>query len=180
MKLMFISDIHGSVHWLDKAIEAFEQEAADHLVILGDMLYHGPRNPLPEGYLPAETAVKLNGIADRIIAIQGNCESEVDQMVLDFPVLVKHSNLLVDGKRFFLTHGHEYNSSNMPKLPEGSVVCHGHTHIPVIEQVDGVWVFNPGSVGLPKNSTPNSYGIYENGVIQVKDFNGNVYLTQTI
>lgn len=180
MKLMFVSDIHGSVHWLDKAIEAFEQEAADHLVILGDMLYHGPRNPLPEGYLPAETAVKLNVMADRIIAIQGNCESEVDQMVLDFPVLVKHSNLLVDGRRFFLTHGHEYNSANMPKLPEGSVVCHGHTHIPVIEQVEGAWAFNPGSVGLPKNNTPNSYGIYENGVIRVKDFNGGIYLEQKI
>lgn len=165
---MFISDIHGSKYFLEKALEKYKLEKAERLVILGDILYHGPRNPLPEGHDPTGVAQLLNEMADELIAIQGNCESEVDQMVLDFPVLVKHSHLLVDSQQFFLTHGHTYHQENHPKLKAKTILCHGHTHIPVIVGVDELVIFNPGSIALPKNNTPHSYGIYEDNTLKIK------------
>ncbi len=175
MKLFFISDIHGSLYYTRKALEAFKEEKADYIVILGDELYHGARNPLPLEYNPKEVAESLNEYADRIIAVRGNCDSEVDEMVLDFPMMATHSTILYNGRRLFLTHGHIYNGNNLPKLREGDVLFYGHTHVPKIEKKENVYVINPGSITLPKENTPNSYGVLEDDIFIIKDFEGNVY-----
>ncbi len=161
MKLMFISDIHGSDHWLDKALEVYKEGDYDRLVILGDVLYHGPRNPLPDGYNPKEVLRKLNEISEEIIAIRGNCDSEVDQMVLNFSVLNNEAHLILEGQDFYLCHGHHLDEGNLPKLKKGTIICHGHTHIPRNEVVGDYTIFNPGSIALPKMDTAHSYGIYD-------------------
>lgn len=175
MRLMFISDIHGSETYLDKAIEVYKKGGYDRLVILGDVLYHGPRNPLPLGYNPKDVAEKLNALSDDIIAIRGNCDSEVDQMVLDFRILGDDSHLLVDGQQFFLCHGHHLDEGNLDLYRSNTVICHGHTHIPRIERVGSHIIFNPGSIALPKEETPNCYGVYENLELKVISFDGDVY-----
>lgn len=174
MKLFFISDIHGSIYYLKKAIEAYQEEKADYIVILGDSLYHGPRNPLPKEYNPKEVAILLNEYKDKIISVRGNCDSEVDQMVIDYPTMSDYSIILHEGKRIFLTHGHIYNKNHLPVLSEGDILIHGHTHIPVAEKLDNIYLLNPGSITLPKENNPNSYGVIENKVFKVKDFEGNV------
>lgn len=176
MKLMFISDIHGSEYWLDKALEIYGQGDFDRLVILGDVLYHGPRNPLPEGYDPKGVLAKLNALSEEIIAIRGNCDSEVDQMVLEFRVLNEEGHLVLEEDQFYLCHGHHLDEENLPKLRKGSIICHGHTHIPRIDSVGDYIIFNPGSIALPKNDTPHAYGIYENGSLSVYDIGGEKYL----
>lgn len=175
MKLFFMADIHGSLFYLDKALERFNQENADYLIILGDELYHGARNPLTRDYNPREVAARLNSHSDKIIAVRGNCDSEVDEMVLEFPMMSTYSMLLYGGKRIFLTHGHIYNEQNMPKLSGGDVFIYGHTHIPKAEKLSGITIINPGSVSLPKENSPNSYGILENGVFVIKDLEGNPF-----
>lgn len=174
MKLFFISDIHGSLFYTKKAIEAYKEEKADFIIIMGDELYHGPRNPLPEEYKPMEVANLLNEYKDKIIAIRGNCDSEVDDMVLDFPIMSTYSSIPYNGRRLFLTHGHVYNEGNMPKLAEGDVFIFGHIHIPIAEKRGGIYFINPGSITLPKENYPNSYGILEDDTFKIKDFNGNV------
>ncbi|MDP4090576.1 MAG: phosphodiesterase [Bacillota bacterium] len=175
MKLLFVSDIHGSFYYANKAMEAFHRENADHIVLLGDELYHGPRNPLPKDYNPKETAELLNKFAHKIIAVRGNCDSEVDQMVLDFPIMADYSTVLFSGRRLFLTHGHIFNMDNMPKLSKGDVLIYGHTHVPVAEKKDGIFVINPGSVTLPKENNPNTYGVLEDDVFKIKEFDGNLF-----
>ena len=162
MKLFFISDIHGSLHYLNKALEQYEKEAADYIIILGDELYHGARNPLPEGYNPKEVAVLLNSYADKIIAVRGNCDSEVDQMVLEFPVMSDYSTILYEGRRIFL-------------LSSGDLFVYGHTHIPVAEKKGDIYVINPGSISMPKENNPNTYGILEGQAFQIKTLDGNVF-----
>lgn len=174
-KLMFISDIHGSLHYLEKALFRYEKEKPDQLIILGDLLYHGPRNPLPMKYNPVEVLKKLNGIRDKIICVRGNCDGEVDQMVLEFPILAEYSILLYEGKKIFLTHGHKYNRDNLPPLADGDIIIHGHTHIPVADKVDNIYLLNPGSISLPKQNTPNSYGVMESNNFILKDLEGNAY-----
>jgi len=159
MKLLFISDIHGSLYFAKMAIEAYEKERADYIVLLGDVLYHGARNPLPREYNPKETAGLLNGYADRIIAVRGNCDSEVDEMVLSFPIMSTYSSILCKGKRLFLTHGHIYNEDRLPKLMDGDVLIYGHTHIPKADKKEGIYIINPGSITLPKENHPNTYGV---------------------
>lgn len=176
MILMFISDIHGSSFYAKKAIELFEEEKADYLVILGDILYHGARNPLPKEYAPKEVIEVLNHYADRIIAIRGNCDSEVDQMVLEFPLMSTYSSILCEGRRLFLTHGHIYNQDNLPPLQKGDAFIQGHTHIPVAEQVDGIHFINPGSITMPKENHPNTYGVMEDGTFTVKTLDGKIYM----
>ncbi len=168
MNLMFISDIHGSETYLDKALEVYEKGEFDRLVILGDVLYHGPRNPLPEGYNPRGVLEKLNFIADDVIAIRGNCDSEVDQMVLKFQILNEESHLILEDNQFFLCHGHHLDEEALPMLRKGTIICHGHTHIPRNEQVGAYKIFNPGSIALPKNGSAHSYGIYVDGILDVK------------
>lgn len=175
MKLFFISDIHGSVFYLKKALEKYNKENADYIVILGDELYHGARNPLPEEYNPKGVAELLNEYKDKIIAIRGNCDSEVDQMVFNYPMMSDYSIILYNSRRLFLTHGHIYNSDNLPPLSEGDVIIHGHTHVPVAEKLKNIFLINPGSITFPKEDTPHCYGVLENNIFQIKDLEGNVF-----
>jgi len=168
MKIVIASDIHGSAAWCRRLLEAIEQEAPDQVILLGDLLYHGPRNPLPDEYAPAEVAAMLNGLASRVTAVRGNCDAEVDQMLLDFPCMAD-SALVVDGAtRLFCTHGHVFSPEQPPALPEGSLFLSGHTHVKVNEVRDGIRVVNPGSVSLPKDGT-HSFAVYEGGVVTLKE-----------
>ncbi|MCD2348781.1 phosphodiesterase [Clostridium guangxiense] len=176
MKIFFISDIHGSLHYLKKAMENYEKEAADFIVILGDQLYHGARNDLPKGYNPRGVTELLNKYSEKIIAVRGNCDSEVDEMVLNFPIMSTYSTILYNGKRLFLTHGHIYGENNSPKLSNGDVLIYGHTHIPVAKKKDGIFIINPGSISLPKENNPNSYGILEDNAFKIKDLAGTTFM----
>ncbi len=176
MKWLIASDIHGSSFYCKKLIEAFKHEKTDRLLLLGDVLYHGPRNDLPLDYAPKAVIGMLNELADRIICVRGNCDGEVDDMVLDFPVLADYaivSDASLKQNIIFATHGHHFNSQNLPKLKSGDILLHGHTHIPCFESVNGLWVVNPGSVSIPKNGSENSYMIFENGRFELKDLDGN-------
>jgi uncharacterized protein len=174
MKLFFISDLHGSLFYVRKAIENFNKEKADYIVILGDELYHGARNPLPLEYNPKEVAELLNEFADKIIAIRGNCDSEVDELVLNFPIMSTYSIVLREGRRLFLTHGHIYNEDNLPKLSKGDVFIYGHTHIPKAEKKGDIFIINPGSITFPKENNPNSYGVLEENVFKIKDLDEKI------
>lgn len=175
MKLFFMSDIHGSVYYLNKALDKLKEEKADYIVILGDHLYHGARNPLPKEYNPKQVIEILNSYGEIIIAVRGNCDSEVDEMVLNFPIMATYSNILYNNKRLFLTHGHIYNENNMPKLSNGDVFIYGHTHIPKAEKMGNIYVINPGSITLPKENNPHTYGILEGKTFKIKDLEGNTY-----
>lgn len=175
MKLFFISDIHGSVDYLNKALERFEEEAADYLIILGDILYHGARNPLPLGYNPKEVIDILNPYSDKIIAVRGNCDSEVDQMVLNFPIMSTYSNIIFNERRLFLSHGHIYGENNMPVLSEGDIFVYGHSHVPKLEKKDDIYLINPGSISLPKENNPHTYGVLEGDRFTIKDLEGNKF-----
>lgn len=173
MKLMFISDIHGSAHWLERALDKVKEERPDQIVMLGDFLYHGPRNPLPEGYNPALVAELLNRHKQEIAAVRGNCDAEVDQMLLGFPMMADYSLILAEGRRIYVTHGHLFSMDHLPPLKENDVFIQGHTHIPVAERSkDGIYLLNPGSISLPKENFPNSYGVLDGGEFTVKDFEG--------
>ena len=174
MKVLIASDIHGSAYWAGRLMEAIDVEQPDRVVLLGDLLYHGPRNDLPRDYAPKRVIPLLNDLASsgRLVAVRGNCEAEVDQMVLGFPCMADYS-VLVDetGRELFLTHGHVFGAGfhnsvdHLPALPAGSAIVYGHTHVKVNEPVPGameVWAFNPGSVSIPKDGS-HSYGIYESG-----------------
>jgi putative phosphoesterase len=160
---MFISDIHGVPGSLQKALEFADRLQVKRIVILGDVLYHGPRNGVPGFYDPAKVAELLNERKEQIIAVRGNCDAEVDQMMLKFPIMADYSELFCDERCFFLTHGHLWNENNMPPVPEGTVLVHGHTHIPEYRMIGdtGVVLFNPGSISLPKQQTPRSFGFFD-------------------
>lgn len=174
MKLFFMSDIHGSATWLEKAINKFKVEKADYIVILGDLLYHGPRNPIPEGYDPQKVADILNEYKSKIVSVKGNCDGEVDQMLIDFPILAHYTIVFHNGRRIFATHGHKFNKDNMPNIEKGDIFIQGHTHVPVADEIEGIYILNPGSITLPKENNPNSYGIIEDDIFKVKDFDGHV------
>lgn len=174
MKFLIASDIHGSAYWAERLMSAIEEEQPDRVILLGDLLYHGPRNDLPRDYAPKRVILLLNDLAKsgRVIAVRGNCEAEVDQMVLEFPCMSDSALVMdSDGRELFCTHGHVFGAGmhnsvdNAPALPAGSVLVYGHTHIKVNEESQkhpGLWLFNPGSVSIPKDGT-HSYGIYEDG-----------------
>ena len=166
MKLIIASDIHGSAFWCSRLMELVEKEQPQKLILLGDLLYHGPRNDLPRDYCPKQVIPMLSKYKDIIIAVRGNCEAEVDQMVLPFPCMADFSQLLVDGKTFYLTHGHHHNPDNLPPLPEGSIFLSGHTHVKIDKVIDGIRCLNPGSVSIPKDGS-NSCLIYEDGQFTV-------------
>ena len=147
-------------------------EKAERLVLLGDILYHGPRNDLPREYAPKEVIAMLNPLKEEIYAVRGNCEAEVDQMVLEFPVLADYSLILADKVCFYATHGHVYNEKHLPPLKNGDVLIHGHTHVLRAEEKDGYFLLNPGTVSILKEGNPPSYGIYEDGVFTIKGFDG--------
>ena len=167
MKFIIASDIHGSAYWCSRLMELMEKEDPDKLILLGDLLYHGPRNDLPRDYAPKKVIPMLSQYQDRIIAVRGNCEAEVDQMVLPFPCMADFAQLLVDGKTFYLTHGHHHNPDDLPPLPEGSIFLSGHTHVKIDKVVNGIRCLNPGSVSIPKDGS-HSCMIYENGTFTVK------------
>ena len=175
MKWMIASDIHGSAACCEKLLAAFGRERADRLLLLGDLLYHGPRNDLPQGYAPKEVIAQLSSVADRVFCVRGNCEAEVDQMVLPFPVLADYCLLEQKGRVIFATHGHHYNLENPPLLQPGDVLLHGHTHIPAKDNSLGFWYLNPGSVSIPKENSPHSYMTLEDGQFLWKDLDGAVY-----
>lgn len=162
MKLLIASDIHGSAYWCRKLLEVYQQEQPDKLVLLGDILYHGPRNDLPREYAPKTVIALLSPLAEKILCVRGNCEAEVDQMVLPFPCMAPYSQLLVEDKTFYLTHGHHENPRNLPRLNPGDVFLYGHTHVKEDIQVEGVRCLNPGSVSIPKDGS-HSCLVYDKG-----------------
>ncbi len=177
MKIFIASDIHGSAYYCQKLIDAFHSEKADRMLLLGDILYHGPRNDLPQGYAPKEVIAMLNPLSDRIICVRGNCDGEVDDMVLDFPVLAEYaiiSDSSLGANVIFATHGHHFNASKLPKLKGGDILLHGHTHIPTFEKINGVFVVNPGSVSIPKENSEHSYMIFENSEFIRKSLDGEI------
>ena len=181
MKILFFSDVHGSPESLELLLKRIEAFAPDHLVLLGDALYHGPRNPLKPDYAPKQTADLLNSVKDKLTAVRGNCDSEVDQMMLDYPMMSDYAALLADGHRFFLTHGHHWNPGQLPPLGSGDVLCYGHTHIPQAERItDDLTAFNPGSLSLPKGGYAASYGIYENNTLTVLELESGKIIFQTV
>ena len=162
MKLIIASDIHGSAYWCRRLCGLVEAERPDKLILLGDLLYHGPRNDLPKDYAPKQVIPMLSQLKEKIIAVRGNCEAEVDQMVLPFPCMADFSQLLLDGKTFYLTHGHHSNPECLPPLEEGSIFLYGHTHVKLDKTVNGIRCLNPGSVSIPKDGS-NSCLIYDDG-----------------
>ena len=170
MKWMIASDLHGSAYYCRKMMEAFEREGADRLFLLGDLLYHGPRNDLPREYAPKEVIPLLNGKKEKLLCVRGNCDAEVDQMVLEFPVLADYAVLPVGQRLIYATHGHIYHVKNLPPLAPGDVLLHGHTHVPAwTEFGQGNLYLNPGSVSLPKEDSPHSYMTLEGNTMQWKE-----------
>ena len=165
MKLMIASDIHGSARFCRQMLEAFDREKADRLLLLGDLLYHGPRNDLPEEYDPKTVLSLLNERKDSIFCVRGNCDTEVDQMVLEFPILSDYCLLEVNGKTIFATHGHIYSPDHLPPLKDGDILLNGHTHIPANENMGTYTYVNPGSVSIPKNGSGHGYMILENDFV---------------
>lgn len=165
MKFVIASDIHGSAFWCGKLVEWIEKEQPDRILLLGDLLYHGPRNDLPKGYAPKQVIPMLSKYQDRIVAVRGNCEAEVDQMVLPFPCMAEYTQLLVDGITFYLTHGHHASPDQLPALAPGSVFLSGHTHVKMDEMRNGIRCINPGSVSIPKDGS-HSFLVWENGALR--------------
>lgn len=174
MKLMIASDIHGSFFYCEKLLEALNKEKADKLLLLGDILYHGPRNDLPEGYAPKKVIDALNSIKESILAVRGNCDTEVDQMVLEFPILADYCIIQCENKTIYATHGHVYGESSPLPMAKGSILLGGHTHIPKCKEYDNFIYMNPGSVSIPKENSHHGYMIYENGIFYWKDFSGSI------
>lgn len=193
MKLMIASDIHGSALYCRRMLEAYEREGAGRLLLLGDILYHGPRNDLPEGYAPREVIAMLNSMKDQILCVRGNCDTEVDQMVLEFPIMADYcflelpcgcaqeGNTHQDLITLFATHGHVFHPHHLPPLRDGDILLNGHTHIPACEEIldmkGGTYQYlNPGSVSIPKEGSAHSYMVYENGGFAWKNLEGEEYM----
>ena len=169
-KIIIASDIHGSAHWCAELLSAFENEQADRLVLLGDLLYHGPRNDFPDEYSPRKVFDMLNAIKEKIVCVRGNCDSEVDQMVLEFPIMADYALMSVNGKTLFLTHGHLFNATMPPLLKKGDLLLNGHFHTPTCcEMENGAFYVNCGSVSLPKDGTPHSYILLDGNTLYLKD-----------
>ncbi|MFR5602300.1 MAG: phosphodiesterase [Lachnospiraceae bacterium] len=174
MKYMFASDIHGSAYYCRKMLEKFTQSGAERLILLGDILYHGPRNDLPKDYAPKEVIAMLNPLKDRIYAVRGNCDTEVDQMVLEFPILADYALFVLEGKTFYATHGHIYHQDHLPPMQAGDILVHGHTHLLRADQVGDITILNPGSTSIPKGGNPATYGMLEDGVFRILTFEDEI------
>lgn len=175
MKLMIASDLHGSAHYTRQLLEAYEKEQPDRLLLLGDILYHGPRNDLPVEYDPKAVIAMLNPLAERLLCVRGNCDAEVDQMVLDFPILADYAILEWNGKLIYATHGHVHGEQNPPKLQAGNILLCGHTHIPRCTEHNHFTYWNPGSVSIPKEGSAHSYMLLTEQAALWKDLSGTVY-----
>lgn len=172
MKLMFASDIHGSAFYCRRMLELYKNSGAKRLVLLGDILYHGPRNDLPREYAPKEVIAMLNPLKDELLAVRGNCDTEVDQMVLEFPIMADYTTLVLEnGRTLFATHGHLFDPAHLPPLPAGSAFAFGHIHVKHAERQGDTLILNPGSVSIPKDGS-HSYMVYENGTFTAKTLDG--------
>ena len=180
MKWLIASDIHGSTYYCTQLLQAFAREQCDRILLLGDLLYHGPRNNLPREYDPKQVIDMLNAHKDHILCVRGNCDAEVDQMVLAFPIMAEYA-VLTEGKHLiYCTHGHVWNNSHLPALQPGVILLHGHTHVPAWDVYPTHVYLNPGSVSIPKNDSPHSYMTFEQGVFTWKSLEGDVYHTYTL
>lgn len=175
LKLFIASDIHGSAPCCQAMLRAWEREGADRMLLLGDILYHGPRNDLPEGYAPKEVIAMLNERRQDILCVRGNCDTEVDQMVLSFPILADYALVESEGLVLFVTHGHRFNVQSPPPLRKGEILLHGHTHVPAWENRGDYWYLNPGSVSIPKENTARGYMTLADGVFRWKTLEGREY-----
>ena len=180
MKLMFASDIHGSASAMQAILRQYKLEGASRLVLLGDLLYHGPRNDLPDAYDPKGVTSLLNEHKSELLCVRGNCDAEVDQMVLEFPIQADYALFDLDGTTAFITHGHLFNLDCLPPHKDGDLLIHGHTHVLTVQEKDGMTYINPGSAALPKEGQEKSYMVYENGVLTIKTLDGGVLLTHRI
>lgn len=174
MKWFIASDIHGSEYYCKKMIDAYGSEKADKILLLGDVLYHGPRNDLPKDYNPKSVINMLNELKDKILCVRGNCDTEVDQMVLEFPILADYCIICEGNKIIYATHGHNYNENSLPPLQKGDILLHGHTHVPKCVNHENYTYINPGSVSIPKENSHHGYVILENDKFIWKDFEGNI------
>ena len=177
MKILIASDIHGSALYCRRLIEEYEKEKADRLFLLGDILYHGPRNDLPDEYAPKKVIGMLNEKKDEIFCVRGNCDTEVDQMVLNFPILADYAVLAVGDRLVYATHGHVFNENNLPPLKKGDILLNGHTHVPKCTEHESFVYMNPGSVSIPKENSARGYIILENGVFTWKSLDGDIIMT---
>ena len=176
MKLLIASDIHGSAYYCDLLLKEIEKENPDKILILGDILYHGPRNDLPRDYAPKQVIAMLNPLKDKLLCVRGNCDAEVDQMVLQFPIMADYETLCLGDKTLYLSHGHVYSKDKLPPMNNGDILLGGHTHVPEIVELDGKVYMNCGSVSIPKENSPHSYMVYENGEFLWKNLEtGEVY-----
>ena len=174
MKYMFASDIHGSAYYCKKTLEVFEASGAKRLILLGDLLYHGPRNDLPKEYAPKQVIAMLNEYKNEISAVRGNCEAEVDQMVLECPVMADYAILVLNGLTFFATHGHLFNQDQMPPLKARDILVHGHTHLLKAEKGNGHYILNPGPTSILKGGHPATYALLDQQNFRFFDFDRNV------
>ena len=176
MKWMIASDIHGSAKWCERMLAFWREAEPERLLLLGDLLYHGPRNDLPEAYRPKAVIALLNALSPAPLCVRGNCEAEVDQMVLDFPVMADYAWVPLDGRVLYLTHGHVYGEERPPKLAPGDILMCGHTHVPGLRRHEGFIYVNPGSVAIPKDGSPHSLCLLEDGILSWIDLDdGRVY-----
>lgn len=174
MRYMFASDIHGSAFYCRKMLEAYRQEGADRLVLLGDLLYHGPRNDLPKDYAPKEVIAMLNENKNELYVVRGNCDAEVDQMVLQFPIMADYCILMEQERTIYASHGHIYNEENLPPLKNDDIFIHGHTHVLRAEKKEHYTILNPGSVSIPKEGNIPTYAILEDGLFSIRGFAGEI------
>ena len=180
MKYFIASDIHGSAYYCERMLEAYRREEADRLILLGDILYHGPRNDLPRDYAPKRVIELLGEVRDSVFCVRGNCDTEVDQMVLPFPILAEYALLDVGAHTVFVTHGHKYNLSALPPLKAGDVLLHGHTHVPACQSHEGITYLNPGSVSIPKDGSAHSYMVLKDGVFLAKSLEGEILFSFSV
>ncbi len=174
MKYFVASDIHGSSTFCQRMLDAYRKEGADRLILLGDILYHGPRNDLPEGYAPKQVIGMLNDVKNELFCVRGNCDTEVDQMVLDFPILADYALIPLGKRTIFVTHGHRYNTDSPPPMKQGDILLHGHTHVPACTEFNGCLYVNPGSVSIPKEDSWHGYMIIEDNRLVWKDLESEV------
>jgi len=176
MKFLIVSDIHGDAECCRTMLDACEREGAEKILILGDVLYHGPRNDLPAGYAPKKVIEMLNAVSDKIVCVRGNCEAEVDQMVLAFPCMADMARVVDEhkGVEIYMSHGHIYNPDRLPEMPEGSLFLYGHTHLFSIEACGKITCLNPGSISIPKGGNPKSYAVYDSGNLAIKTLEGEI------
>ena len=170
MKLFVASDLHGSACYCEKMLEAYERSAAGRMLLLGDLLYHGPRNDLPEDYRPKEVIRMLNEHSEEIWAVRGNCEAEVDQMVLDFPVMADYGVMMLGKMAVYATHGHLWNENALPPIKKGDALLYGHTHLYRACMEKGIYFLNPGSAALPKGGNEPTYAMLTEEKFSVYSF----------